>query len=312
MASVLSVLRSAPPVGERERPIGLVVQGGGMRGVYSMAALAALEDAGMTEAFDYIVGSSAGAINGSYFLAKQANEAVRVYVDLLSNKNFVNPARVGRIVDIDFMVKVLRENATLDLDRIHNAATLLEVVVTDVASGKPVTFSNRDTDVDLYEIIRATSALPALYNKQVPLRAGLYIDGGASDGVPVKRAVDWGCRDILSVLTRRPGFRRLRKGWPYRSVGRAMARGQSTAVKALIGEEDVLFNTAMDLLEGKTSVSGGIRSGVVWPSDTEQLVGRTTFAKPRLEACAAMGRRDMVAMLNSEFGAPRQSLPCLS
>jgi predicted acylesterase/phospholipase RssA len=75
---------------DREGRRALVVQGGGMRGVYSMAALAALSEAGHRDAFDVIVGSSAGAINAAYFLAGQADEAVDLYVDQLSNRNFVS------------------------------------------------------------------------------------------------------------------------------------------------------------------------------------------------------------------------------
>ena len=55
--------------GERDGTIALVVQGGGMRGVYSMGALAALEEEGLADAFDVVVGSSAGAINGAYLLS---------------------------------------------------------------------------------------------------------------------------------------------------------------------------------------------------------------------------------------------------
>jgi predicted patatin/cPLA2 family phospholipase len=302
--TLLDALRSAPPIGERDRAIGLVVQGGGMRGVYSMAALAALEDEGLNDCFDYIVGSSAGAINGTYYVAGQANEAVRVYVDLLSNKNFVNPLRVAKMVDIDFMVDTLRGRAPLNLDRISASSTLLEIVVTNVKNGQPEVFSNRDIDVDLYEVIRATSALPALYNKQVALRGETYVDGGAVDGVPLMRAVDWGCRDIVSVLTRQPGYRRLRKGLAYRMFGRTLASGQSSAIKDLIGHEDRLFNSAMDLLEGKTAPVGGIRSSVVAPSASADLVSRTTFDKPRLERCALMGRNDMRRALAEEFRAP--------
>lgn len=45
--------------GERDvPPLGLVVQGGGMRGVYSMAVLAAFEEMGWTRCFDHVAGAS--------------------------------------------------------------------------------------------------------------------------------------------------------------------------------------------------------------------------------------------------------------
>ena len=65
---------------------GLVVQGGGMRGVYSMGALAALEEMGFGECFDHVAGSSAGALNGAYFITGQASYGVETYIHYLSRK----------------------------------------------------------------------------------------------------------------------------------------------------------------------------------------------------------------------------------
>ena len=73
-----------------ELRLGLVVQGGGMRGVYSMGALAALEEAGLRESFDIVTGSSSGAINAAYFLAGQADEAVDLYLRYLNSRECVH------------------------------------------------------------------------------------------------------------------------------------------------------------------------------------------------------------------------------
>src|SRR5690606_3309761 len=71
--------------------IGLVVQGGGMRGVYSMGALAALEEMGFGQCFDHVVGSSAGALNSAYFITGQASYGVETYIHYLTQGRFVNP-----------------------------------------------------------------------------------------------------------------------------------------------------------------------------------------------------------------------------
>jgi predicted patatin/cPLA2 family phospholipase len=277
---------------------GLIVQGGGMRGVYSMGALTALEDAGLSEAFGLVVGSSAGAINAAYFLAGQAHQAVGVYIDHLSNRKFVNPLRAQRIVDIDFLVDtVLKKRVPLDLDAIRRSSCTLEVILTDALTAQPFVVTNRDTEVDFYEVMRATAALPALYNRRIDVNGRLYVDGGAADTVPVMRALDGGARRLLAVVTRAPGFRRTTKRWPYRVVARALARGQSRAVKGLIGVEDKRFNEAMDLLERGGAGMQDLCPWVVWPSDSSRLVGRTTFDKERLRVCAEMGRADMNRIL---------------
>ncbi|MGH4015684.1 MAG: patatin-like phospholipase family protein [Pseudonocardiaceae bacterium] len=285
-------------VGERHKRIALVVQGGGMRGIYSLGALAALESAGLTNAFDIVVGSSAGAINGAYLLAGQANQAISAYIDDLSNRQFVNPLRVHKMVNIDFMVdEVLKNRYPLNTEALFASPILLEVVLTDAETAEPVVVTNRDTDLDFYEVLRATSALPALYNRRVRVRDRDYVDGGTVDGVPVIRAVEASADAILAVVTRRPGFRRRASNMGVRLLARSMARGQSVALRDRIGREDVRFNEAMDLLEGIGQLPTGLRRRSVWPSDENKLVGRTTSDRARLRECADMGRADMQAVL---------------
>jgi hypothetical protein len=76
-----------------------------------------------------------------------------------------------------------------------------------------------------------------------------------------------------------------------------MARGQSAAVRSLMGRADPAFNEAMDLLD-HTTHRDGLHCWSVWPSDSEKLVGRTTFDQTKLRECAAMGRHDMEVALS--------------
>jgi predicted patatin/cPLA2 family phospholipase len=269
-----------------------------MRGVYSMAALAALDGAGLRNAFDLIVGSSAGAINAAYFLAGQANDAVNLYVDHLSNRNFVNMRRIGRIVDIDYLVDVaLKRHLPLDIDVIRNSSTLLEIILTDAETAEPRVVTNRDGEFDFYEVIRATAALPVLYNKKVAVGSRSYVDGGVSDTLPLGRALNFDPEVVLAVVTRRPDYRRTGHGSFYKAIGRAMARGQSDAIKKLIGEHDPAFNSAMEALEHQQADGAQIYG--VFPSDTSRLVSRTTFDRSMLLDCAAMGRQDMLTVLET-------------
>lgn len=303
MATLYEFLDRKPEASGRRA---LVVQGGGMRGVYSLGALCALEDAGLGNAFDVVAGSSAGAINATYFLAGQANESVRIYTHELRKGHFVNFWRPWRLVDIDFLVDVaLKQLCPLDVEAVKRSPTLLEIILTDAETGKPAVVTNRD-GADLYEVLRATAALPALYNRRVQVGAHRYIDGGVADAVPIQRVVDNGAHDVVAVLTRPSGFRRTRETAVYRAVGRALARGQSAAVKNLIGEEDVKFNHGMDLIEGKEKAANGLSVVAVWPSDLGHLAKRTTSSEKLLVESSEMGRRDMEKALGETY--PRAEL----
>src|SRR5215469_3391695 len=83
------------------RKIGLIVEGGAMRGVISCAALQGLEELGMTQVFDEVYGASAGAVNAAYFLAGQAAYATSIYYQKINNTRFIRRLWHMKIVDID-------------------------------------------------------------------------------------------------------------------------------------------------------------------------------------------------------------------
>jgi predicted patatin/cPLA2 family phospholipase len=283
------------------RKVALVVQGGGMRGIYSMGCLAELESRGLGDAFDVVIGASAGAVNGAYFLAGQANEAVHIYVDLLSSRRFVNPLRIWKIVNIDYYVDVVLKNlAPLDLETVLSAHTRLDVVLTDAETAEPVIVSNRDSGYDFNEVIRATAALPSLYNRRVLVGDRFYVDGGVADSIPLVYAADSGASEVMAVITRAPGFRRRQASRSFQLLARIMARHQSAAVRRKLGAEDLTFNRAMDLLEG-VEERPGIKAWCVRPSSSNRLVGRTTSDKVRLRDCAEMGREDMGRALDAPY-----------
>src|SRR6476620_3724661 len=87
--------------------IALAIEGGAMRGVVSAGMVAALETLGLTNAFDAVYGSSAGAINGAYFLAGQARLGTRIYFEDINNARFIDLRRAlaGRpIVDLGYLL----------------------------------------------------------------------------------------------------------------------------------------------------------------------------------------------------------------
>lgn len=284
-----------------ENKTALVVQGGGMRGIYSMAALMAIEEAGLGGAFDHVYGSSAGAINGAYLLAEQAKLAVSVYLDDISNKKFVDFFRVKKIVDIDYLVDgVLKSHKLLDVKTVMNSLSELHIILTDFVTSEAVEVTSRKKDLELFEAIRATAAMPILYNKIVPVNGGKYIDGGLRDAVPLLRAIKNGCTDIVIVLTREPSFRRKKPNLFMRLIELLFIKDYPSPTKELILAEDNLFNQTMDTIINPESINFDGRIAVVYPSDMKRMVSRTTNDRSKLLDCALMARNDMRNILGLE------------
>ena len=118
--------------------IALCIEGGAMRGVIAGGMLTALEDLGLSSAFDAVYGSSAGAIGATYFLSRQASLGVRIYTEDINNRRFANRARLflgepivnlSVLVD-DVMVRVKPLETKADL----NSPTPVPRPATDVGS----------------------------------------------------------------------------------------------------------------------------------------------------------------------------------
>jgi len=142
-------------------------------------------------------------------------------------------------------------------------------------------------------VFRATAAMPVFYNRPVEVNGRLYMDGGITDAIPLIRAIEAGCTDILVVITRNTTFRRRRaRGW-VRLVEKLALAGHPRPLREKIMSEDVLFNKTMDLLQNPDKLGSDIRITVISPSDESRLVGRTTRSRAKLWDCAEMGRQDV-------------------
>lgn len=283
-----------------DRKTALVVQGGGMRGIYSMAALMAIEDMGLYNSFDKVYGSSAGALNGAYFLAGQSKTGVSVYLDDISNKKFIDFLRLQKIVDIDYLVdEVIKSRKRLNVDKLFESSSELQMILFNYYTANSEVFTNRQSNYDFLEAIRATAALPILYNRNVKVRDQYYIDGGIEDGVPLFRAIEDGCTDIIVILTRPTSFRRNALSLFMHRIQNYLMRNYPVKTKNKILNSTELFNNTMDYIENPRS--NNIDLHIIAPSNMKKMVSRTTSNRNDLLDCALMGINDARSLFDFEM-----------
>jgi len=210
---VLEILFERRERGTREdgRRVALAVEGGGMRGVVSSAMCAVLERAGLADAFDLVVGASAGALNAAALLAGVADGCTREYAGAFTSRRFINPARLllGRaVVDVDFVLDYDHPD-TLDAERHQRtlaSAVELHCVACDVATAQPVDLTGMRDRAALREALLASSRLPWVGGE--PLRAAdgrRFLDGGLIEPIPLDTALAAGATHVLVLLTRPEG-----------------------------------------------------------------------------------------------------------
>lgn len=244
--------------------IGLVVQGGGMRGVYSMGALAALEEMGFCQSFDHLVGSSAGALNGAYFLTGQASYGVETYIHHLSKKSFVNPFRLKKIVDIDYLVdQIGKKVRPLHLDKLLSSPTTLHISLTEKSQAQTRYVTNRTPGIDIWEAFRATAAIPLLYNKSVKVGDGHYVDGAISARLPIQRVVEFGCHYVVVIVTMPHSHRITSTNTWLQSLTWPATRHYSGALRQAFFGEDTDYNTIKAGLSGGNPQISGCATKVV-------------------------------------------------
>lgn len=202
--------RSAPGARTDDHTVALVVEGGGMRGACSGGMVAALEQLGLRDAFDAVYGASAGALNATYFLARQAVFGCAIYVEDLPARRFINPYRMALpfrrrpIVDMAYALDhIYHEVKPLDVDAVLTSNIPLHVTATDIATGDLVDFVGAETWPALRLSLLASTRVPFIAGAPVRVGQGDYIDATLSDGVPFRLALSQGASHVLVLRSRR-------------------------------------------------------------------------------------------------------------
>jgi predicted patatin/cPLA2 family phospholipase len=191
-----------------ERNTGLVLEGGGMRGVFTCGVLDAFMKHGLE--FPYIVAVSAGACNGMSYVSRQPRRARYSNIDLLRKYGYIslkNLLMQGSIFDPNLLYERFPNDILpFDYKTYGENPAVIEMVCTNCLTGQAEYLSERTDRQRMMAIVKASSSLP--YVAQITMVDGKpMLDGGIVDSIPVQHAVDKGHPLNVVVMTRNRGFR---------------------------------------------------------------------------------------------------------
>lgn len=185
--------------------IGIVDVGGGFRGIYADAVLDYCLEEGI--GFDLGIGVSAGSANLASFVAGQLGRNYRFYTVYGLRSKYAgigNLIRKGSFIDLDYVYGTL-SNSTgeypIDFKALKDNPMELVVVGTDAETGKAKYFDKSDVSFDNLDILKASSAIPAVC-KPYFIDGVPYYDGALGDPVPLLKALDMGCDKVVVLLTK--------------------------------------------------------------------------------------------------------------
>lgn len=225
---------------------GLILEGGGMRGVFTCGVLDNLMDRGIR--FPYTIGVSAGACNGLSYMSEQRGRGKFSNIDLLEKYRYIGLKQLifkGNIMDFDLLFhKFPEEIIPYHYDKFAACKERFEMVTTSCRTGRACYYDEKMDPVRIIDIVKASSSLPFVspisYVDGEPM-----LDGGIADSIPLLRARELGFDNNLVVLTRNKGYRKPQKPT---TVPWFFYR-KNPLLREAIRRRNTLYNEQIDLVE---------------------------------------------------------------
>ena len=190
--------------------VGMVLEGGAMRGLYTVGVLDVLLENNIN--VHGIVGTSAGALFGVNYFSNQKGRAIRYNKKYLNDKRFISKKSLlltGNIINKDFaFYKVTKELDPLDNETFIKNNKEYYATATNVETGAAEYLKITDP-INQLEELRATSAMP-FASRMIEINGKKYLDGGISDSIPLMKCLELGFDKIIVVLTQPLDYRKTR------------------------------------------------------------------------------------------------------
>ena len=273
---------------------GLVLEGGGMRGMYTAGVLDVLMEHGIS--FAHTVGVSAGACFGCNIKSHQVGRAIRYNKAFCADKryaSFGNWLRTGDLYSLDFAyreVPLVRD--PFDLETYLSDSSHFTAVCTDIETGEPVYQDiSEGTAEEIIDWIRASASIPVL-SRPVELDGHKLLDGGVADSIPWRWMLDQGYGKNVVVLTQPAGYRKE----PNKLVPflRVWLRRYPKLVEEL-ADRHLRYNASVEGLEEAERAG---KLFVVRPSESVKAPAMVRDPEV-LERIYQVGRRDAEARLDA-------------
>ncbi len=270
---------------------GLVLEGGGMRGIYTAGVLDVMMEQGLY--FDGVIGVSAGAIHGCSFVSRQQGRSIRYYKKYCRDKRFMSMRSfilTGDIAGEQFCYHDLPEILDpYDYEAFNQSDTEFYVTCSNLETGKAehLRITNMKEQVDL---MRASASLPYV-SRTVKSDGMKLLDGGCCDSIPVRAFWKMGFRKQVVVLTRDQSYvktpektwmARIRY-WKYPKFVRAMENRSRH------------YNKTVQQIR-RLEAAGKIF--VIRP-ELPLAIGRTENDSEKLQQVYESGRRDALACMDA-------------
>ncbi len=265
--------------------IGLIIEGGGMRGLYAAGVLDYFMEQDLYFKDCYAV--SAGACHACSYLSKQIGRSIKVTLDYINDKRYCSVESLIKTGDM-FGAKMLydiipNELNIYDYETYDNHNCNFYSVVTNCETGKSEYIKIKDMRKDIIAI-RASSSLPLL-SRIVEIDNKKYLDGGISDSIPIRKSIEDGHKKNIVLLTRDINYRKSKNN--LMPLLKIKYKKYPNLLKSIKNRHE-MYNDTLDFIEEERKSNNAF---VIRPKSPVKI-GRLEKDKTKLKALYDQGYND--------------------
>lgn len=264
---------------------GLVLEGGGMRGLFTAGILDVLMENNVN--FDGVVGVSAGATFGCNFISHQIGRVLRYNMNFRNDPKYMGMRsliKTGDLVGAEYAYHVLPTQLDVfDFEEFEKNPTEFHIVTTNVKTGEPIYHRLDKIDYTGMEWLRASASMP-IVSKPVVIGDLEMLDGGISDSIPLRYFESEGFTRNIVILTQPKGFtKKLTKLMP---IFKATMRKYPAIIEGM-GRRHIMYNRELEYITQQQMAGKCL---VICPTDTLPI-SRTSQNPKKMQHVYDMGRK---------------------
>lgn len=271
---------------------GLVLEGGGKRGIYAAGVLDVLLENNIWA--DGLIGTSAGAVNGCSYVSNQYERNLRYNIRFAKEKRYMSIYSLittGNVVGTDFAYNILPNKLEVfDYDAFEKSPVAYYVTCSNVETGKAEYIRCKSLRGKNMDYLRASASLPYV-SQIVEIDGKKYLDGGICDSIPLKAFQNMCYEKNLVVLTRPRGY--IKK--PENNLLANLYYRKYPAFVTALRNRYAVYNRTLKYIEQQEN-QGNIL--VLRPSESIR-VGRMEQDPERLKQMYELGKNDAGQMLDA-------------
>ncbi|MCQ2772534.1 MAG: patatin family protein [Bacilli bacterium] len=267
-----------------EKKIGLVLEGGAMRGMFTAGVLDAFMEYGLKP--DLFVGVSAGALFGVNYLSGQKGRAIRYNSRFNKDRNYlgIKPfLKEGNIVSTEYAYhRVPHELDPFDNEAYKANPAKFYAVITELSTAKPEYVHVKDV-FEQMDVLRASGSMPVV-SKPVIINEKEYLDGALGDNIPFNWMINQGVDKVVVILTRAITYKKK----PMAKIMCNLYKKKYPLFSKAMEDRHLYYNSQIEELK-KLEKEG--KAFVIRPS-MEIKISRTERNAKKLREVYELGQKD--------------------